>query len=182
MPLSREQVLNFDGLYRARYNLLDDMASAAAHSARARGHLALNEFLAIATWKLASSGSTAFEQATEREVVEHSRAAFAAHQDDLTALHHLDQIRGIGFRAATAIMHITFPEHYPMLDQRAMRSLGLSQTQVDSLIADDANLRTYWPEYAQACRTLAKTLDVTLRQLDRALWWSDLTNPKSSPS
>lgn len=177
VPLSHDLILELDAEYVARYGLFDDMAMLAAAAARSRTWMQLDEFVAIASWKLLSSGSTAFEKATPEEIRTRTQAAFAAHTSELIALDHLDRIPGIGFRAATAFMHVAFNETYPLLDQRVLRSLGFTTSEWDRMKNNDKLLRDFWPTFADTCRSLAAAHHVTLRQLDRALWWVDRYSP-----
>lgn len=91
----------------------------------------------------------------------------------MVALNHFDRILGIGFRAASAFLHLAVNESYPMLDQRVFRSLGFAPNELKSALASDDAMRRLWPAFSLECVALSKEHGVTLRQLDRALWWLD---------
>jgi hypothetical protein len=63
---------------------------------------------------------------------------------------------------ASVILHWGCHEPYPILDYRALWSLG-----IDSPPAYNFN---FWWAYTQQCRGLAAQAGVSMRTLDRALW------------
>jgi hypothetical protein len=71
-------------------------------------------------------------------------------------------LSGVDWPSASVLLHFGHSEPYPILDFRALWSLGL-----------DANSVPYnfdfWQEYTQYCRMLAQETNVTMRELDRAL-------------
>jgi hypothetical protein len=68
---------------------------------------------------------------------------------------------------ASVILHFSFPDRYPILDVNAMRSVGGS-----TFYTFDK-----WIEYAELCRTTAAQHDITMRELDKALWFFGQPNP-----
>ena len=99
----------------------------------------------------------------EHDVREVSRVSFAAKSERLR-IGALRVLEGIEWPRASAILHFVFPERYPILDVRAMRTVG-----------GPLNSYTFrvWAEYTELCRRSAAEYGVTLRQLDRALWTFD---------
>jgi hypothetical protein len=55
-----------------------------------------------------------------------------------------------------------FPNDYPIIDERALESLGQEAPRYYSL--------NFWTEYLDACRAIAKDVGVPIRTLDKALW------------
>jgi hypothetical protein len=72
-------------------------------------------------------------------------------------------LEGVGVPTASALLHFGFPSDYPILDVRALESLGQPTTRTTYSV-------TYWLRYLAACRGLAAEHRVTLRTLDKALW------------
>ena len=72
-------------------------------------------------------------------------------------------LNGVRLPTALVILHYCHADPYPILDIRALWSLGV-----------DANAVSYsfefWNEYTQYCRKLANEANVTMRELDRASW------------
>ena len=83
-------------------------------------------------------------------------------------------IEGIGLSVASAILTVCHPEVFTVLDYRVWEVLTKAAVQ-------DLPTRSSWsPEdylqYCEVCRRLADRMDLSLRDLDRALWaksWRD---------
>jgi hypothetical protein len=63
---------------------------------------------------------------------------------------------------ASTLLYFAFPDDYPILDVRALQSLGVKSRSGYSV--------TFWLNYLDACRALARRAGVSLRTLDKALW------------
>ena len=72
------------------------------------------------------------------------------------------ELRGVGVPTASTLLYFAFPESYPILDIRALESLGVKSRSVYPV--------GFWLEYLTACRELADRHHVDLRTLDKALW------------
>jgi hypothetical protein len=77
----------------------------------------------------------------------------------MTSLLELD---GVGVPTASTLLYCAFPDHYPILDVRALESLGVKPRSQYPL--------SFWLGYLDACRELAQQAGVSLRTLDKALW------------
>jgi hypothetical protein len=71
-------------------------------------------------------------------------------------------LSGVSWPMASVILHWGHPEPYPILDFRALWSLGIPQPPVYNF--------ELWQKYTQTCRQLAQQIGVSIRTLDRALW------------
>ena len=79
------------------------------------------------------------------------------------AVYSLTLLAGVGVKMASAILTAIDPEHYTVLDFRALEALGLPD-------CDDVD---FYVLYVDECRRMATDCGVTLRGLDRANWqWS----------
>ena len=64
---------------------------------------------------------------------------------------------------ASVILHFAFPDRYPVLDKRVMRTIGAPiPYQFDR-----------WLQYGAFCRRACEDYGITLRTLDEALWQYD---------
>lgn len=63
---------------------------------------------------------------------------------------------------ASVILHFVHPDPYPVLDFRALGSLGVKAPSEYSF--------PFWEEYTRFCREATGDLKLSMRQLDRALW------------
>lgn len=71
-------------------------------------------------------------------------------------------LQGVGWPMASVILHWCHPDPYPILDFRALWSLGIDQPPHYAF--------GFWEAYTSHCRQLAARAGVSMRLLDRALW------------
>jgi hypothetical protein len=113
--------------------------------------------------KVASNSAAAVRAATGR--------AFAA-EDPAERVSELLALSGVGVPTASVLLHFAFPEALPILDVRALESLGV--------IGRSSYTPDLWAGYVTACRELAAANDVSLRTLDKALW--QYSKERSAPT
>jgi len=128
--------------------------------AKKNGHLTKEYLLRICQWKsprthkrclandedfIRAVTSTAFSTASERLRIE-----------------VLTLLAGVGWPTASVILHFCSNERYPILDFRALWSLGVEVPKAYDF--------EFWWAYTEFCRWLADEAGVTMRTLDRALW------------
>lgn len=75
----------------------------------------------------------------------------------------LTALRGVEMRTASAILHFAGTDRYPILDVRALWSVGIEP-------APSYYGFGLWWTYTEFCRRLADSAGVSMRTLDRALW------------
>ena len=158
--LTKDEVLKFSELYV--YDE-DDKLGDRLRLAVGRGHLTLDDLIAVARWKWRGGRTRQLvADNTEEEVREISSVSFAAKTERLR-IGALLALRGVQWPIASVILHFAFPDRYPILDVRAMNTVGGS------------TLYTFgkWIEYVTLCRRKAAEFDVSMRVLDRALWAHD---------
>lgn len=72
-------------------------------------------------------------------------------------------LNGVRWSTASIVLHFCHTEPYPILDVRALWSLGVETSAVVYNFE-------FWNAYTQFCQELAEEAGVTMRELDRALW------------
>ena len=82
-------------------------------------------------------------------------------EDPQEAVAILVSLKGIGVPTASAILAMIFPERYTVIDQRALRAVGIADPET-----------AFYLLYNAYCRATAIANKVCLRTLDRALWAS----------
>ena len=127
---------------------------------RARGHYTRDEFIEVCAWKtprtrprVASNSEAAVIDATGRAV---------AGADEATRFAALLELNGVGAPTASTLLYVAFPDDYPILDVRALESLGVKPRSTYPV--------SFWLAYLEACRSLARGSGVSIRTLDKALW------------
>ena len=115
---------------------------------------------------------------TEAAVVDATGRALAA-VDEATRIAALLELEGVGVPTASTLLYFAFPDDYPILDVRALESLGVKPRSTYPV--------SFWLEYLEACREFSRSAGVSLRTLDKALWQHSkelspraLTRPGSS--
>lgn len=157
---TREQILEYAACYV--YDA-DDVLGTRMEAAAQRGHMTREDLIAVARWKWRGGRTRQLcAENTEAEVVEITTASFGATSERLR-IGTLLSLRGVQWPMASVILHFTFPDQYPILDVRAMNTVGGSP------------LYTYekWVDYVGLCRRTAAEHGVSMRTLDKALWAFD---------
>ena len=127
---------------------------------QSRRYLTKDELHEIAHWKSPRRAALTLEN-TDTFIKEVMESAFTA-TDNWTKLLTLTQLQGIGQPTASAILHLYDNERYPLLDIHALWSVGLEWTARNSY--------PFWLDYVRFCRDIANRNNVSMRELDRALW------------
>lgn len=78
----------------------------------------------------------------------------------------LTLLAGVNWATASVLLHVAFENRYPILDFRALWSLGFDTPRYNALSYDFP----FWSAYTVFCHGLAHQTDVSMRTLDRALW------------
>jgi hypothetical protein len=127
---------------------------------RARGYLTLDELLTVVRWKSPRALPRARGNSAA-DVEEITRCALSARSERFR-IQALLGLGGVSWPTASVILHWFHDDPYPILDVRAIWSVGLEQPSVYSF--------EFWMVYVTACRELAAKHGVSMRVLDRALW------------
>lgn len=138
----------------------DSALLAVGAAARARGHYSRTELTAVCAWKTPRSRPKVAGN-SEPAVSEATARAFAA-TDEEARIGALLELEGVGVPTASTLLYFAFPDDYPILDVRALESLGVKSRSTYPV--------SFWLAYLDACRALARASRVSLRTLDKALW------------
>ena len=122
--------------------------------------LTKDQLVRICTWKAARSAGNA--RGNDPEYVEHlTRLSFAA-SNERARIELLTLLDGVGWPTASVILHFFHKGRYPILDYRALWSVGAKPPRRYTF--------DFWWSYTLFCRRLAKKAGVRMRTLDKALW------------
>jgi hypothetical protein len=128
--------------------------------AKAQKYLSRDQFLAICRWK-SRRPTKRFEQNDEAFICEVTTTALTTENERLR-IEVLTLLCGVEWPTASVILHWCASDRYPILDFRALWSLGTDVPKKYDF--------AFWWEYTQFCRQLADEAGVPMRTLDRALW------------
>ncbi len=145
----------------ARFGYTDDgELIALGAGVRARGYYTRAELITVCGWKtprsrprVAANSSYAVRSRSER--------ALAA-TDEAGRIGPLLELLGVGVPTASTLLYAAFPMDYPILDVRALESLGVRSRSSYPV--------RFWLRYLEACRELSRQHGVSIRTLDKALW------------
>lgn len=145
---------------RYDYGIDDKIAINIGKKVRKRGFLEKQELIDLCHWKSPRIRPKCTSNDAEF-VIECTQLALSAAHDKLR-IGCLIELCGVGFPMASVILHFCHFDPYPIIDYRALWSLGVRQP---SYISYD-----FWWHYAAHCRGLSRRYRVNMRTLDRALW------------
>lgn len=129
---------------------------------RQLGYLTKQDFLELCYWKTSRSRKHCATNSEEliRAV---TRVALSTDCEELR-IKAPQVLAGVGWPTASVILHFGYNNLYPIIDYRALWSLGMNNVPPHKYDFD------FWWSYTQFCRELAGECRVTMRVLDRALW------------
>ena len=93
--------------------------------ARERGHYALAEFLTVCRWKTPRSGPLVVLNSVD-SVEASTSVALRETSSERERAEALLSLRGVGWPTASVLLHLAYPERYPILDVRALHALGVA--------------------------------------------------------
>jgi len=130
-------------------------------SVRKNGFLSREEFLIVCNWKSPriSKHCKANDEATIREL---SRLALATPNERLR-IELLTLLNGVQYPVASVFLHFFHRDKYPIIDWRALASLGIKRKDIDYNF-------DFWFEYVKYCRGLSEKTGKSMRYVDQALW------------
>lgn len=145
----------------ARYEYAGDSELLAlGHAARVRGYYTRGELIEVCAWKTPRSRSRVASN-SRHAVMTLTRRALSA-VDESERITPLLELHGVGVPTASTLLYVAFPADYPILDMRALESLGVRSRSTYPV--------SFWLRYLDACRSLARIHGVSVRTLDKALW------------
>lgn len=142
--------------YLGKEKTVEELAS----RARARGHLTRAEFLALCRWKTPRSQPRCAKN-TAVKIREATSIALAS-VDEQAKIYILRSLAGVEWPTASVILHFCDQRPYPILDYRALWSLGFDKPPPYTF--------ALWWAYTEFTRALAQSIGQDMRTLDRALW------------
>jgi hypothetical protein len=151
--------------YAARFpSEEDDEALAIGRNARKRGHYTLEEFRKLCRWKTPRSAPLVARNSAEA-VVSLTGVALSEMSSERERIDALRSLRGVGWPTASVLLHLAYPDRYPILDRRVVHALGVRAPSTYSF--------RFWEDLVDAWRQLAEQAGVDGRTFDQALWqWS----------
>jgi hypothetical protein len=166
MPLAQVQQ------WATSYAFDDAVIDAVAPTVRARGHFLRDEFLTTYRWKTHRTLHHA-QKYSDAEVADVTGVAFRQDNEKLRIC-LLRAMDGVNWPVASTLLHVGMDPSYPILDFRALWSLGSGEP------SGPVSFEFWWA-YVECCRALAEQAGVSVRELDKALWaYSEANQPRGT--
>jgi hypothetical protein len=142
---------------------------------RRRGRMQLADLCAVCEWKAVRAAGHARKN-TNTEVEEITALAFSA-RSERVRVEVLQILHGVSYPTASVILHFYHKDSYPILDIRALWSMGIPQPSQYTF--------DFWWRYVEACRKMLAQArrrfpKLTMREFDRALWQYSYESQKTS--
>lgn len=148
-----------------------DVENVIAPQVRERGYFTKPELVMICRWK--TPRSKKLVASNEDGFIEDGTRIALSTPNERLRIEVLTLLAGVGWPTASVLLHFGHSERYPILDFRALWSLGIEKP-------PDFYVFSFWWQYTQYCRQMATKTGVTMRILDRALWqYSDENQEKA---
>jgi len=125
-----------------------------------QGHLTLRQIAQICEWKTTRSKSMV--QKNTDAFVREVTSACSDSETEQFRISVLTLLHGVGWPTASVVLHFGHEDRYPIIDVRALESFGVEEP-------SSYSFDLWWP-YVQACRRLADRNELTMREVDQALW------------
>lgn len=128
-----------------------------------RGWLEKDEFLTICLWK-SRRPKKLYNLNSELDIKKFTQLAFQE-KDEALKLKYLTQLRGVQIPTASAILSVTNPQDYPIIDERCVQSLKeLSVIEWERITLPN------WLLYLDIIRSLAKKYNKQAREIEKGLF------------
>lgn len=153
--LSRTQITELSGRYSYKKFPI---------KLKSKEFMTRDEFLKIGMWK-SKRTKNHFLKNDGAFVKEITRIAFSPNASERMRIEILQLLKGVGYPVASALLHFGLNSaKYPIIDFRALWSLYAMNK---DKIKYDFDL---WETYCTDCLNLARKHNLSLRDLDKALW------------
>jgi len=164
---------NFKEEDKETQNLIDELR----RDERSRGRLTKDKLIRIDEWKTPTlRNQHRILQNSEEEVIKISEDAFST-TDEEEKIKVLTKLKGVGIPTASAILMLTDPSNYGVIDRRAWEVLSLYS---DELVKSKKSFSSNdWVTYLKILRDLAQKVkrdkviprdEVTPRDIERTLY------------
>jgi hypothetical protein len=152
-----QEIHTWAGLYpTADDHLIEAMI---APRVRERGYFTKPELIEMCRWKTPRSGPRV--ASNPDEFVQTVTQTALSTADERLRIEVLTLLHGVSWPTASVLLHFGHCDPYPILDFRALWSLGVDEQRYNF---------AFWWDYMLVCRSLAEKAGVSMRTLDRALW------------
>lgn len=131
-------------------------------------YLDRERFIKIGLWKSKRQKKN-YERNDDVTVREITRFSFATTSEE-ARIKSLLVLNGVSYPVASVLLHFAFPSRYPILDFRALWSLGWEQPKFYAF--------DFWQKYCNEMKGISTRIGESIRTIDKALWEYSKENQK----
>jgi len=163
MNISKKNILKYEKKYDADYKpegmLVEEEMKRLLKKQR---YLRRKELVEIGGWKskrpLRHYRSDENDDLTVQEITKFSFKT----KSEKARIGCLLALKGVSWPVASAILHFSFPEKYPIMDFRVIWSLGWKQPSIYDF--------SFWQRYCMKIHKLSKKYNLPIRTVEKSLW------------
>ncbi len=148
--------------YASKYDDNDKPVERLVDDVKGKCYLGKADLLTLSRWKATKRNSHNIKKNEDRVVEELTGFALKA-KTEKARIDVLYCLHGVRLPVASAILHWFHDDCYPIYDWRALETVGVKK-ETNTPPFDE------WIRYVSFCRRTAKENEITMRELDRALW------------
>ncbi len=126
-----------------------------------KGYLTKEQFIKVCSWKTHRTKSLCNKN--DEQIIKDITFIALNHKNEKLRIEILTLLEGVSWPTASVFLHFFHKDNYPILDFRAVWSLGINSPPLQY----DFN---FWWEYVLYCRELSRKSKLNMREVDRALW------------
>ena len=146
--------------YSYETRITDDDLQVAIDDIKELSYLSIATLTTFALWKAPRNLHNCLKN--EPEFLKEVSSIALKNKNENLKISILSLLKGFSFPMASVILHFCDEDKYPIIDFRALESLGIPQGQKIDL--------KLWRDYLKYCRFLSKEHNISMRDLDKALW------------
>jgi len=170
IQITKATIKEYARKYDERYNGTDDEIVEKESKKWLKSHRFLDRgrFIKIGLWK-SKRPKKKYESNDDLLIREITRFSFATNSEE-ARIKSLMVLNGVSYPLASAILHFAFPNKYPIMDFRAIWSLGWEQPKYYTF--------DFWQKYCKEIKGISEKVGESIRTIDKALWEHSKENQK----
>ena len=145
---------------RYGYPSNEDAVTSLAPLIKEQNYVTKNQLQILCKWKSPRSAGNMLSN-DEEYIKEITKYSFQT-KNERTRIEVLTLLDGVRWPTASCILHLFHNDKYPILDFRALWSIGIDKP-------PDYKY-DFWINYTNFCRNISKEQNISMRNLDKALW------------
>jgi hypothetical protein len=123
-------------------------------------YLDKERFIKLGRWK-SKRPTKHYENNSDNLIRDITKLSLSS-EDEEIRVKTLLVLKGVSWPVASVILHFAFPSKYPIMDFRALRSLGIKQPKSYNF--------NFWQSYCEKIREISQNVHEDIRTVEKALW------------